>query len=198
VALKRVYVSFTSRHESFNVLLIITSNIRDLASRLDGMLGHLTGAAGQRSIVNTNSETHSPTSLQTPISANTDHGDEQQGMVYMRKPEQHRARRTSISRGNWADRLGLDRWLLGHLLQRYRTMQHHFPFVVIPQTWDVQHMLVSRPMLLLAVVSSSACQHSQLQQILVQDLKDTLNRRVTVGGENSLELLQAVLIHLAW
>jgi putative NADH-flavin reductase len=59
-------------------------------------------------------------------------------------------------------------------------------------------MLVSRPVLLLAVVSSSASQYSQIQQILIKDLKDTLTRRVMIGGENSLELFQAFLVHLAW
>jgi putative NADH-flavin reductase len=52
--------------------------------------------------------------------------------------------------------------------------------------------------LLLAVVSSSASQYSQIQQILIKDLKDTLTRRVMIGGENSLELFQAFLVHLAW
>lgn len=103
-----------------------------------------------------------------------------------------------MSRTNWADRLVLDQWLLGHLLHRYRTMQHQFPFVVIPEAWNVQHMMVSRPTLLLAIVASSACHYPRLQQVLVEDLKDTLTRRVMMGGENDLELLQAILVHLAW
>ena len=103
-----------------------------------------------------------------------------------------------MSRTNWADRLVLDQWLLGHLLHRYRTMQHQFPFVVIHEAWDVQNMLRSRPALLLAIVATSACHYPRLQQVLVDDLKDTLTRRVMMGGENNLELLQAMLIHLAW
>lgn len=59
-------------------------------------------------------------------------------------------------------------------------------------------MLLSRPVLLLAVVSSSASHFSHIQQILIKELKDTLTRRVMIGGENSLELLQAFLVHLAW
>lgn len=77
-------------------------------------------------------------------------------------------------------------------------MQHQFPFVVIHEAWDVQNMLRSRPALLLAIVATSACHYPRLQQVLVDDLKDTLTRRVMMGGENNLELLQAMLIHLAW
>jgi hypothetical protein len=112
--------------------------------------------------------------------------------------ERSERNRAPIARGSWAGRLDLDHWLLGHLLQRYRMMQHHFPFVVIPEAWNLQNMMMSRPTLLLAIVSSSASHYPQLQQLLVKDLKDTLTRRVMVGGENDLELLQALLVHLAW
>lgn len=103
-----------------------------------------------------------------------------------------------IINGNWSDRLGVDRWLLNHFLHRHRAMQHYFPFVVIPDSWDVAYMLDSRPLLLLAVISSAACHYPQLQQRLVKDLRDTLTRRVMVSGESTLELLQAMLVHLAW
>lgn len=136
--------------------------------------------------------------MQTPVSADTDQADLEEVIIDEQNHEQYDTERASILRGTWADRLGLDWWLLGHLLQRYRTMQHHFPFVVIPEAWDMHHMLASRPVLLLSVVSSSAYHYSRIQQVLIKDLKDTLTRRVMVGGENSLELLQAFLVHLAW
>ena len=179
-------------------MLIDVRNLRDLTSRLDGVLGYLTKPAGVRSTSYTDSETPSATSLQTPISADTDQADVEEACIEARKHEQHEARRTSIFRGTWVDRLGLDWWLLAHLLQRYRTMQHNFPFVVISEAWDFQHMLTSRPVLLLAVVSSSAYHYPQIQQLLVKELKDTLSGRVMIGGETSLELLQAFLVHLAW
>jgi hypothetical protein len=179
-------------------LLIVFRNLRDLTSRLDGVLGYLTKSAEVRSTSYTDSATPSATSLQTPISADTDQADVEEVCFEARKHERYEARKTSIFRGTWADRLGLDWWLLAHLLQHYRTMQHQFPFVVIPEAWDFQHMLASRPVLLLAVVSSSANHYPQIQQLLVKELKDTLSGRVMIGGENSLELLQAFLVHLAW
>jgi hypothetical protein len=173
-------------------------NLRDLTSRLDGVLSYLTKPAEVRSTSCTDGEKTDATFLHTPISVGNDQSDSEEVAIDLRKHDQHDTDKASLYRGTWADRLGLDWWLMGHLLQRYRTMQHHFPFVVIPEAWDLQHMLVSRPVLLLAVVSSSASQYSQIQQILIKDLKDTLTRRVMIGGENSLELFQAFLVHLAW
>jgi hypothetical protein len=162
------------------------------------VLGYLTKPAEARSTLCTNGEKTGATFLHTPISAGTDQSDSEHIIINSQKHDQHDIGKTSLYRGTWADRLGLDWWLMGHLLQRYRTMQHHFPFVVIPEAWDLQHMLISRPVLLLAIVSSSACHFCQIQQILIKELKDTLTRRVMIGGENSLELLQALLVHLAW
>lgn len=179
-------------------MLIGLSNLRDLTSRLDDVLGYLARSEGSQSTLNTDSETFGAASLQTPISANTDQATSEEVIIDVQDHKQHETERTSVFRGTWADRLGLDWWLLGHLLQRYRTMQHHFPFVVIPGAWDFQHMLMSRPLLLLAVVSSSAYHYPRIQQVLIKDLKGTLTRRVMIGGENSLELLQAFLVHLAW
>jgi hypothetical protein len=116
----------------------------------------------------------------------------------VQETEQHETSRKSVSHVNWATRLDVDQWLLGHLLQRHRAMQHHFPFVVVPEAWTVQYMLTCRPTLLLAIIASSACHYPRLQQVLVQDLKDILTRRVMTNGENDLELLQALLVHLAW
>jgi len=98
----------------------------------------------------------------------------------------------------WPTRLGLDQWLLAHLLQRYRTMQHYFPFVVVLESWNVPYMLQARPTLFLAVAASAACHYPVVQQALNKELKDTLARRVLVGGETSLELLQTILVYLAW
>lgn len=179
-------------------MLIAFSNLRDLTSRLDDVLGYLARSDESQPALNPYSEASDVTSLQTPISVDTDQADSEEIIIDVRDHEQHETGKTSMFRGSWAHRIGLDWWLLGHLLQRYRTMQHHFPFVVIPEAWDFQHMLVSRPVLLLAVVSSSACQYPQVQRVLIKDLKDILTRRVMVGSENSLELLQAFLVHLAW
>jgi hypothetical protein len=104
----------------------------------------------------------------------------------------------SNSSNDWQTRLGLDRWLLAHLLKRYRMMQHYFPFVVVLESWDVPYMLDSRPTLFLAVAASAACHYPVVQQALNKELKETLARRVLVGGETTLELLQTLLVYLVW
>ena len=179
-------------------LLIHSRNLRDLTSRLDGVLDYLTKPCELRPATNINNEAPGASSLHTPISAEANQDDAEEIVTGVREHERHDTGKTSMFRGTWVDRLGLDWWLLGHLLQRYRAMQHHFPFVVVSEAWDLQNMLVSRPILLLAAVSSSAYYYPQIQQVLIKELKDTLTRRVMVGGENSLELLQAFLVHLAW
>jgi hypothetical protein len=105
---------------------------------------------------------------------------------------------TANSPSDGQTRLGLDKWLLAHLLQRHRTMQHYFPFVVVPESWDVSYMLDHRPTLFLAVAASAACHYPVAQKALEKELKETLAQRVLVGGETSLELLQTVLVYLAW
>lgn len=160
------------------------SRLRDLATRLDGVLDHLTeldkDKADSTSI--DPSSTSGPTDLPGPT-RNVSYED---------------ASTTVSSSSDWPTRLGLNPWLLAHLLQRYRTMQHYFPFVVVLSSWDVPHMLNHRPTLFLAVVASAACHYPVVQQALNEELKETLAQRVLVSGETSLELLQAVLVYLAW
>jgi hypothetical protein len=105
---------------------------------------------------------------------------------------------TTSSCNDWQIRLGLDQWLLAHLLQRYRAMQHYFPFFVVLESWDVPYMLKYRPTLFLAVAASASCHYPVVQQALNTQLKETLARRVLVDGDTSLELLQTVLVYLAW
>lgn len=173
------------------------SQLRDLATRLDGMLEHLSDQNDSRSV---STRSHDKDSCPQSVGATTEAIDRSttDGCYTDALAINDSMTSSPIINGNWSDRLSLDRWLLNHFLQRYRAMQHYFPFVVIPDSWDVAYMLDSRPLLLLAVIASAACHYPQLQQRLVKDLRDALTRRVMVGGESTLELLQAMLVHLAW
>lgn len=99
---------------------------------------------------------------------------------------------------DWASRLELDEHLLEDLLQRFRKMQHHFPFVVVHTHWSVAGMLQSRPCLLLAAVADAASHYPELQERLAKELRNLFARQIVVDGESSLDLLQALLVHLAW
>lgn len=98
----------------------------------------------------------------------------------------------------WGSRLGIEHVQLEALLTRYRAMQHHYPFVVIAQEWTVSKMLHERPCLLLAAVSNAASQDPDLQESLAKELKDSFAQQIVSENLSSLDVLQALLVHLAW
>ena len=100
----------------------------------------------------------------------------------------------SISFGN----LKLSSQVLEHLLNEFRSRQSFFPFVVVPPNWNVHSVVVERPFLLLAMLASASSKYPRLQQAIAAVLKDTLADRVVVKGERDLDLLQGLLVHLAW
>lgn len=168
------------------------SHLRDLATKLDGVLDHLAKPDGSKA-TSTFKFSFSAGAGDTCGQSN---GTDLSGPI---PGFSHKTAGTTTSPCNdWPARLGLDQWLLAHLLQRYRTMQHHFPFVVVLESWDVPYMLRSQPTLFLAAAASAACHYPVVQQALNKELKETLARRVLVGGETSLELLQTLLVYLAW
>jgi len=97
-----------------------------------------------------------------------------------------------------ASRLELDSQYVEYLLERFRATQAFFPFVVVSAEWRASDMMNERPFLLLAAVASAANSRSQLQQSLAEEITESLPRRVIVGGEDNLDLLQGLLVHLAW
>lgn len=99
---------------------------------------------------------------------------------------------------DWASRLAIDRSNIDLLLDRHRITQHHFPFVLIPAAWSTAYMLDNRPILLLAAVSNAAADRPDLQERLARELKGMLAQQIVIEGETSLDLLQSLLVHLAW
>jgi hypothetical protein len=99
---------------------------------------------------------------------------------------------------SWVTKLGLSVSVLEHLLNGFRKMQLYYPFVVISDEWTATSMIVDRPFLLLAAVINTASKYPQLQKALSREFKDILANRVVVAGEKSMDLLQGLLVHLAW
>lgn len=106
--------------------------------------------------------------------------------------------RNAFCTEDWISRLELDGGLIHNLLQRFRTTQHHFPFVVVPANWGIAEAMRTRPCLLLAAVANAASHHPELQERLAKELKRLFAQQIVVSGESSLDLLQALLVHLAW
>jgi hypothetical protein len=88
--------------------------------------------------------------------------------------------------------------VLEHLLQEARTMQARFPFVVIEPGWAVSSMINERPALLLAAVTNASSKYPHLQKCLATALQETFAHRVVIAGDQNFDLLQGMLLHLAW
>jgi hypothetical protein len=83
-------------------------------------------------------------------------------------------------------------------LLRYRSISPvYFPFVVIPNDWTLQYMMRENPMLLLAILTTM-CNSTHLQKKLDSGFRKVLSQRVIVHGEKSLDILQGLLVYLAW
>ncbi|KAL2864819.1 uncharacterized protein BJX67DRAFT_199506 [Aspergillus lucknowensis] len=104
---------------------------------------------------------------------------------------------TSVD-SRWITDLGLSSVVLEHLLNEFRSMTPYFPFVRLPDTLTATLMVEERPFLLLAAVASASSRYPSLQYALIREFKETLSTRVVVAGEKDLDLLQGLLVHLAW
>ncbi|KAL4867741.1 hypothetical protein BDV12DRAFT_186432 [Aspergillus spectabilis] len=98
----------------------------------------------------------------------------------------------------WITDLGLGPVVLEHLLDKFHGMASYFPFVQLPYAWAAASMAEDRPFLLLAAVAAAASEYRHLQGALIRQFKESLSQRVIMAGEKNLDLLQGLLVHLAW
>jgi hypothetical protein len=89
-------------------------------------------------------------------------------------------------------------FVLQYLLDVFRKMVQYFPFIQLPQNATVATMITKRPFLVLAAVTAAASKFPHLQEVFARELKETLSSQVLIDGEKSLDLLQGLLVHLAW
>lgn len=98
----------------------------------------------------------------------------------------------------WITDLGLGPVVLENLLDRFRGMASCFPFVRLSNDCTAATMAKDRPFLLLASVAAASSKYCHLQDALIRRFKETLSERVIMAGEKDLDLLQGLLVHLAW
>ncbi|KAE8396421.1 hypothetical protein BDV23DRAFT_177957 [Aspergillus alliaceus] len=98
----------------------------------------------------------------------------------------------------WVTDLGLSPVVLEYLLDRFRGMASYFPFVRLPHACTAASMAEDRPFLLLAAVAAASSKYCHLQDALIRQFKESLSHRVVMAGEKDLDLLQGLLVHLAW
>jgi hypothetical protein len=80
----------------------------------------------------------------------------------------------------------------------FQSRASHFPFVLVPPKWTLDSLRRERPFLLLSILSFAAHQNEKLQHRLELELRESLSKKVIVHCEKSLDLLQGVLLYLAW
>ncbi|KAL3495894.1 hypothetical protein BJX62DRAFT_144842 [Aspergillus germanicus] len=98
----------------------------------------------------------------------------------------------------WITDMGLSPAVLQHLLNNFRGMSAYFPFVQLPEHLTAELMVNDRPFLLLAAVTNGASKYRHLQAALVEKFKNVLSQNLIIAGEKDLDLLQGLLVHLAW
>jgi hypothetical protein len=84
------------------------------------------------------------------------------------------------------------------MLIRFEKLNYQFPFVVLPEQWSYGTMFQERPFLSLGIFSVMSSTNLTLQRRLVQSFLKVLGERLIVNGEKSLDLLQGLLVYLAW
>lgn len=86
-----------------------------------------------------------------------------------------------------------------HLLDIYiSSMAIHFPFVIIHPALTFEQLRRSKPFLSLAIAAAACFQDIALQRSLGLALKQTASNLLASAEELTLEVLQGLLVFLAW
>lgn len=83
-------------------------------------------------------------------------------------------------------------------LMCFRSMTNYFPFVMIPHGANVLSLSRDRPFLCLAALSAATSADKLLQKTLEQSFRISILQKVMLDGERSLDILDGLLIYLAW
>lgn len=77
-------------------------------------------------------------------------------------------------------------------------MTPHFPFIVIPPDLSLQELRQEKPFLCFSILAAASFENMPLQRALGHEFKKVVASRIIIGGEITFELLQGLLIFLAW
>jgi hypothetical protein len=73
-----------------------------------------------------------------------------------------------------------------------------FPYVIIDPTTTIHDLRRTKPMVLLSIFTAASWRDRDLQTVLEKAYLRELAERMMVRGEQTLDILQSLLIHLAW
>jgi hypothetical protein len=83
-------------------------------------------------------------------------------------------------------------------LQRFQAWGTYFPFVQLPMDRSVYNMRQNHPFLLLGILCAMTVHELPLNSRLHAELLRKLSDRVVIGGEENLDIIQGLLVQLAW
>ncbi|KAH8676406.1 hypothetical protein BGZ60DRAFT_371863 [Tricladium varicosporioides] len=83
-------------------------------------------------------------------------------------------------------------------LRQFASKAYNFPFVVISPESSLDLLRRQKPFTLLVILAVSSLDNMKLLNLLDQEIRDTLGRRVFMSGEKSLDLVQGILAYLNW
>ncbi|KAH7121030.1 hypothetical protein B0J11DRAFT_55299 [Dendryphion nanum] len=83
------------------------------------------------------------------------------------------------------------------LLDTYRAMVDFFPFIPVPHGAFFQDLLLQRPVLMFAIFTVASYDSASLRSTLSREFRNIVLVR-TMRGEKSLDLVQALLVFVAW
>lgn len=79
----------------------------------------------------------------------------------------------------------------------YRLQAPNFPFIKL-QNPTARQLAVNKPLLLQAILTVAYFHDYALQQVMVKQLIRHISERVLINGEKSLDILQGILVLVAW
>ncbi|KAL3455335.1 hypothetical protein BJX64DRAFT_295152 [Aspergillus heterothallicus] len=114
------------------------------------------------------------------------------------QPETSNPSEVNETDSNWVTELGFGPGVVQHLLDSFRGVSSHFPFVHIPDNVAAPSLAEERPFLFLAAVTNGASKYHHIQASLIDKFKSALSENLIIAEEKDLDLLQGLLVHLAW
>lgn len=84
------------------------------------------------------------------------------------------------------------------LFKLFRSMSDYFPFMILPSNATFQSNAQKKPFMFLAAITAASVGKKSLQRTLDKEFRNVLSQKVILDGEKSIDLLQGLLVYLAW
>ena len=187
-------------------LLTPCSRVAEVEKKLDSIYALL--QANRHPETTASNSTAPPSNLQipSPVSSTEQTGRAQSPFVLQNAATQLQALTPPASdcRGDLRRRMDvIDKGVLSEqeaeeLLRIYQDAGRDYPFVHIDPSTKLETLRWEKPFLLLSVLVMASPRARSLQILLEKELRELLSSKVIVEGELSLDLLQGLLVYLAW